>query len=148
MKSRTVKKKVRINASVNDVWYALTNKELAKQFFFDADIDTDWKEGSTITFSGEWEGKKYEDKGVILEVDENRVLRHTYWSSLSGTPDTPEHYFKVSYELEPKGDDKTLFTVSQTGSQTIEAAEQAAENWEKMLARLKEVAEKVVAHSH
>ena len=35
-----------------EVWHALT----------------DWEEGSSLVFRGEWEGKAYEDKGTILEA--------------------------------------------------------------------------------
>jgi hypothetical protein len=28
-------------------------------------MKTDWKEGNTITYEGEYEGKTYQDKGVV-----------------------------------------------------------------------------------
>lgn len=148
MKNRTVKKKIRIHAPVNEVWNALINKDMIKEYLFGANVETDWKEGSPINYYGTWEGKEYSDKGMILEVDENKVLRYTHWSSLSGTPDTTEHYYKVSYELEPKGDEKTVLTVTQTGSMSEEAAQHSGENWVMVLEKLRDVVEREVSHSH
>jgi uncharacterized protein YndB with AHSA1/START domain len=146
MKNRTVKKKIKINAPVQEVWNAITSPEVTKQYLFGTNVETDWQVGSPIEFWGTWEGKEYRDKGNILESEENRHLKYTHWSSLSGTPDTPEHYFKVSYDLESKGEDKTVLTVTQTGSMSEESAEHSLQNWEQVLDKLKEVVEKEVAH--
>jgi uncharacterized protein YndB with AHSA1/START domain len=146
MKNRSVKKKVKINAPVNEVWNAITSPEITKQYLFGTNVETDWQEGSPISFWGTWEGKEYRDKGTILEIEENKHLKYTHWSSLSGTPDTPEHYYKVSYDLEPKSDDKTILTVTQSGSMSEESAEHSGENWKQVLDKLREVVEKEVAH--
>ena len=55
---------------------------------FGAELETDWAEGSPITWSGEWEGKPYQDKGKVLEVDPGRRLVHTHFSALSGARTT------------------------------------------------------------
>ena len=46
----------------------LTSPEAISRFMFGAKVDTDWEEGSPITWTGEYEGKPYQDKGEILEV--------------------------------------------------------------------------------
>lgn len=83
---------VAIDASVDDVWRAITTPELIKQWFFGVDTETDWKQGSPIVHTGEWQGKPYVDKGEIVRIEPRHVLVHTHWSDLSGTPDSPEHY--------------------------------------------------------
>ena len=40
---------------------------------FGTDAVSDWKEGSPITWKGEWEGKHYEDRGVILRLEPERL---------------------------------------------------------------------------
>jgi hypothetical protein len=57
-----------IDASIAKVWEALTSPEKIKQYMFGTDVVSDWKEGSSIRWKGEWQGKKYEDKGVILKL--------------------------------------------------------------------------------
>ncbi len=37
-----------------------------------------------------WDGKPFEDKGMILAIDEPVLLKTSYYSPLSGKPDTPE----------------------------------------------------------
>jgi uncharacterized protein YndB with AHSA1/START domain len=147
MKNKTLKKKIRINAPVNEVWHVITSPNTICQYLFDANVETDWQQGSPISYYGTWEGKEYRDKGTILDIEENKLLRHTHWSELSGKPDAPEYYYKVTYELEAKGDDKTLLTLSQSGPMNEEAYEHSSKMWEQALEKLKEVAEKEAVHS-
>jgi len=134
------KSTIEINASNNKVWDALIKPELVKQYFFGTIVDSDWKVGSTITFSGEWEVKKYKDKGEIVEVKEHKYLVYTYWSSLGGTADIPENYLKVKYDLELK-DGKTLLTI-ESENKDEESKNQSENNWNFILKNLKELVEK------
>ena len=58
---------ISIDSPVGKVWDAFTNPELIKRYMFGTDVISDWKEGSPIAWKGEWQGKKFEDKGVILQ---------------------------------------------------------------------------------
>jgi uncharacterized protein YndB with AHSA1/START domain len=65
-----------IKAPVERVWEALTNAEIVKQYFFGSNQQTDWKVGSPIKWTGEYEGKPYEDKGVVREFIPNKRLSY------------------------------------------------------------------------
>lgn len=130
-----------INAPAARVWEALTTPELIKQYLFGTDVHTDWQVGSPITYTGEWEGKQYEDKGTILEVQPERLLVSTYWSSMSKLPDLPENYKNVRYELSPEGE-ATKVTIVQDNNKTQEEADHTTKNWNMVLSKLKEVVEK------
>ena len=80
-----------IDAPASKVWEALTNPQQIKKYFFGTDTISEWKKGSPIYFRGEWEGKKYEDKGTILETEPNQLFKYTYWSSMSGIEDKLEN---------------------------------------------------------
>src|SRR5688572_10819744 len=80
---------------------ALTSPEMIKEYLFGTEVTSDWQVGSPITYRGEWEGKDYEDKGEILEVEPEKLFVSTFWSSLSGQEDSPENYQTVRYELTP-----------------------------------------------
>lgn len=142
MKSNiTVKVSETINASTHKVWEALTNPELIKKYFFGTNTITDWQVGSPIVFEGEYEGKKYNDKGTILVYREKELLRYSYWSSMSGIEDKPENYVTVSFRL--KGDyNSTTLTVTQENIPDEKTKEHSIENWKKVLAGLKEMVEK------
>jgi uncharacterized protein YndB with AHSA1/START domain len=63
------KQEIIINAPTSKVWDALVNPEMIKQYMFGTNAISDWKKGSPIVFKGEWQGKTYEDKGVILRLE-------------------------------------------------------------------------------
>ena len=75
---------ITIQASPAEVWEALTNPDLIKQYMFDTEVETDWQTGSSIKYKGLWEGRPYEDKGEILEIEPKKRLVTTYWSAASG----------------------------------------------------------------
>ena len=133
---------VTIEASRADVWDALTNPAKVKQYMHGTEMSSNWKEGSPIHWRGEWNGKAYEDKGKILEVKPQRLLKYTHWSSLGGSEDKPENYHTVTYEL--SGDDaKTTLVLTQDNNPTQEDADKMArDNWGPVLNGLKETAEK------
>lgn len=135
-------KTVTIDAPRSKVWDALTNPDKIKQYMHGTDTSTDWKEGSPITWKGEWKGRSYEDKGIVLAVEPQKRLQYTHWSPIGGTADKPENYHAVTYELSGN-DGKTKLTLTQDNNATEEEAETMAENnWGPVLKGLKETAEK------
>jgi len=131
---------IEIDASPGTVWAALTEPEQIEKYMFGSQVVTDWQPGSPILWKGEYEGKKYEDKGEIVEVEPERRLKVTHFSPLSGQDDIPENYHTVLYELERDGE-RTRVSLTQDNNSSEEAAEHSRANWEKMLAGLKEVVE-------
>jgi uncharacterized protein YndB with AHSA1/START domain len=129
-----------IDATPDKVWQALTDPELIKKYMFGSEVKTDWKPGSPITWQGEFEGRKYEDKGEIIAVEPGRRLEVTHFSPLTGQEDRPENYHRVLYELQQTGS-STSVRLTQDNSSSAEEAEHSAANWQMMLAGLKKVAE-------
>jgi uncharacterized protein YndB with AHSA1/START domain len=141
MKTFTATAKVTIRTTADKVWDALTNPKLIKQYLFGTEAKSDWKVGSPITYTGVWEGKRYEDKGTILELVPRKLLKSTYWSSFTGKPDTPENYQTVTYELSEAGGQTTL-TVTQENNPSAESADHSGDNWGKVLGAMKDLLEK------
>ncbi len=107
---------------------------------FGTTVVSDWREGGAIVWKGEWQGKHYEDKGVILRVEPGRALKYSHFSPLSDLPDTPANYHTVTIELADEGD-HTRVSLSQDNNPTEQAREHSAKNWEIMLAGLKTLLE-------
>jgi uncharacterized protein YndB with AHSA1/START domain len=131
---------VTINAPATKVWDAVTQNEKRKAWLFGVDTETDWKEGSPILHSGEYEGKPYSDKGEILEIEPGRMLVHTHWSETSGLPDKPENYQTVSFMLS-EDEGKTTVTVAESNFPSSKARSVSEASWRKALEGLKQLVE-------
>lgn len=107
---------------------------------FGADVASEWCEGSPITWTGEWEGKPYEDKGTILRFEPISVLSYSHYSPLTGEPDVPESYHTVTIALHGDGA-WTRVDLAQDNKATEEARDHSQQNWETMLDGLKKVVE-------
>ena len=129
-----------INAPREKVWDALVNPEAIHQYMFGTHVTSDWRENSPITWKGEWQGKSYEDKGVILQSKPGRTLQYSHFSPLSGLPDKPESYHTVTIELSREAN-QTRVSLTQDNNSTEEAREHAEKNWEMMLSGLKKFVE-------
>ncbi len=135
------KKTVTINASRARVWDALTQPTMVKRYMHGTNLSTDWKEGSPISWKGEWKGKSYEDKGTVLSVQPQKVLKYTHWSPMGGSEDKPENYHTVTYELGGEGGRTTLTLTQDNNATQDEADKMADDNWGPVLNSLKETVE-------
>ena len=132
---------VDISTDRDKVWEALVSPQKIKEYMFGTHVITDWREGSTIVWKGEWRGKHYEDKGRILKVEPLRTLEYTHFSPMSGVADRPENYHTVTIDLAPEGD-HTRVSLSQDNNATDDARQHSEKNWQTMLNSLKNVLEK------
>ncbi len=130
-----------INAPADKVWQALVTPETIKQYMFGTTVVSDWRSGSPISWKGEWQGKAYEDKGVIQRIEPGRVLEYTHFSPLSGLADAPDSYHTVTIELAEESG-ATRVTLSQDNNATEEARQHSEKNWRMMLDTLKGLLEK------
>ena len=129
-----------IGAPIERVWEALTTPDLIKQWFFGVHTETDWQEGSSITHRGEYQGMPYEDKGTILKFEPGRRLVHTHWSPVSGLPDTPDNYERVSWELSDRPDG-THLTIKESNLSSEEARATSEQSWRMVLRNVKDLVE-------
>ncbi len=139
----TVSKSIDINSRPEKVWDALTNPEKIAVYLFGTETITDWQVGSTITFQGEYDGYKYQDKGNVLENKPNELLRYNYWAQYSNLEDKLENYSIVTYEIKQIADDQVTFTWTQEGF----ANEQGHEHTDKTLYGMLEQIKKLVEES-
>jgi len=108
--------------------------------YLTTEVISDWKVGSPILYKGEWEGKAFEDKGEILEIEPEKVLKSTHWSPLSGVPDIPENYHTVTYTLSDRGD-STEVTITQDNNATEQEQAHSEKNWKTVLEGMKSLLE-------
>jgi len=128
--------RVDVAAGPERVWATLTDPEQIGVYMQGSRVETTWEVGSPITWSGEYDGRAYQDKGEVLVHDEPRVLSMTHYSPLMGQPDEPESYHTLVYTLTPESD-LTHLELTQDGNDSEEQAEQFSRNWQAMLDGLK-----------
>lgn len=140
-KNLVAKASVNINVSDDKVWDALVNPEAIRQYMSGAHVVTDWREGKSIIWKGEWQGKAYQDKGIVIRFKPRQTLQYSHFSPpLSGLPDKPENYHFVTIDLSEVGNE-TRVSLSQYNNPTEQARDHSQKNWETMLAALKKFME-------
>jgi uncharacterized protein YndB with AHSA1/START domain len=130
----------RIDAPAAQVWQALTDPAQIREYMFGAEVVTDWTPGGPIVWKGVQDGREYQDKGQVLEVEPGQRLVMTHYSPLSGQDDVPENYHTLAYELRPDGS-STEVVLNQDNNPSEEAARHSAAMWEQMLGGLKQYVE-------
>ena len=115
-------KTIHIDAPPSKVWEALTTPELMKKWMSETEIDilTDWKVGSPFTIRGRLHGIKFENKGIVLDFEKEKILRYSHLSSISRLSDKPENYSVFEFALTPIDDQTSLtFKASTFPTETI-----------------------------
>ena len=141
MTDRVATAAVDISASPDQVWSAITDPAKVKRYFFGSTVESDFRPGSSITWRGEYAGKRFEDKGEVIEAVPHERLRVTHFSPLSGEPDRPENYHELVFSLDQSGP-VTHVTFTQDNNASVNEAQEATENWHAMLQGLKELVER------
>lgn len=135
------KASIDINTSPEKIWNALVQPDIAKEYFFGAEIISDWKEDSPIVFKGEYNGNAYEEKGILKCVKPNIQLQYTHWSNLEGIPDIPENYRVWTFDIVEK-ENCTQLLVSEDNIPTEKKQERSNEFWNGVLLNIKQIVEK------
>ena len=103
-----VKVSVKVNAPVDKVWNALTDKEQIKNWYFDIP-DFELKEGNAFNFYEPGEERKFHHHCEIAEVVPQEKLKHS-WTY----PDISKEKTLVKWELKPESEG-TVVTLTHKG---------------------------------
>lgn len=128
-----------MKADPAQVWDALTNPEKTKEYFFNAEVLSDWKEGSKITFKGHmfWI-IPFEMTGKILSIKAQKMLKYT----LSNSDDSKS--FSTVTDTLTYADGVTTLSVTDDvgdGEGAEERYHKSVKGWHKVLKGLKELVE-------
>jgi uncharacterized protein YndB with AHSA1/START domain len=139
---------IEINAPASKVWDALVNPAQTKKYMFGCEAISDWKPGSPLLWKGIYAGKDVIFvKGIILEIQPDKLLKYTVIDPNSDMPDIPENYLNVAYQLSEENG-KTVFTVVQDGFENAADGEKRykdtynnGEGWNPILIQVKKLVE-------
>lgn len=105
---------VTINSMPANVWTALTDPEVIPQWMGEPEMKikvlTDWKINSPILIQG-FHHIKFENKGLILQYEKEKILSYSHLSSVSRLPDQPVNYSILEFILTPV-EERTLLTLN------------------------------------
>src|ERR1700724_4202702 len=96
-KKLIAKSSIQINSTIHEAWQALVNPEIVEKYMLGSQQLSDWQKGSSIIWRKDFNGRKFVDKGEILEITPPKSLKYTHYSPPSGNPDPPENYQTVSF---------------------------------------------------
>jgi uncharacterized protein YndB with AHSA1/START domain len=140
MSGHTARAQVDVAAPRERVWEVLTEPDEIAKWMAGSRVETTWQVGDPITWSGEYDGRAYQDKGEVLAYDEPSRLSVTHYSPMMGQPDVPESYHTLVYELAER-ESGCHVSLEQDGCDSEEQAEQFSANWQQMLEALRDAAE-------
>ncbi len=131
---------IEIAASSAAAWDALVNPTTAKEYFGGAEVRSDWKEGSPITFTGAFNGNAYLEKGTILQYQSERLLQYSHWSDLESLPDLQENYRNWTFRIE-SGDRRVVLSVTEDNIPDEAKRARSDEFWSGVLSTIKGILE-------
>ena len=148
MEKLFVEKSIKINAPASRVWDALTRPEFTDQWALEFSggaefhIESDWKLGSPVLWKGQ-DGSVIV-QGNVTALELNKFLRFTVFDVRGEKPPVTEED-GITYELTEQNG-KTLLQLSQGDFSVMAEGEKyhrlSAEVWDRVLPKVKELAEK------
>ena len=148
MEKLVVKNSILINADAGKVWDALVNPEQTKQYMFGCETVSDWKIGSPLLWQAIYEGKETVFvKGIILDLQPNRLLKYTVIDPNATMADIPENYLNVTYRLEEQNGQTNLtvfqdgFEGAADGDKRYKDVQNNGEGWNPILVEIKKLVE-------
>jgi len=85
-----------IHASADEVWDALTHPSKTRQYMFDCEALSTWKEGEELIWKGATDGIVYV-KGKVITFDPEKTLAFTVFDPNGSYPDIPDNYLTATY---------------------------------------------------
>jgi uncharacterized protein YndB with AHSA1/START domain len=129
-----------IHADIGEVWDVLVNPRMAGELFWGTTVESDFKVGSPIVWKGTWEGKPFEDRGIIKKMENQSILQYSHWSpGSSAPPEADRNLITIRLAREPAG---IRVTLQHDNIASVTLKEHSEKNWKQLLERLKELAER------
>ena len=144
-----VDKKIDINAAASKVWDAITKRENSDQWAIEFSsggpqfhIESDWKLGSPVYWKGEDGVVNVE--GIVTAHEQNKILRFTVFDVRSLQKIDANEEDGITFELAEENG-KTTLHILQGDFSPMEDGKKyrdlSAEIWDKVLPKIKELAE-------
>ena len=129
-----------VHGRIQDAWDLLVDPVRARELWWGSTVESDFVPGRPIVWKGLWEGKPFEDRGTIRQVQAPTLLQYSHWTPSSG-PDVPENQSLLTWRLSTEGG-AVRVTFTQENIATKEMKEHSEPMWNQRLAKVKDLLEK------
>jgi uncharacterized protein YndB with AHSA1/START domain len=130
---------IQIRAKLEDVWDYLVNPRKVGELFWGSTVESDFKVGSLIVWKGNWEGKPFEDRGIVMEMKKGEVLQYSHWSPAEPVPPEKDRNL-ISVRLKKLANGVHV-TFQHDNIASLAMKEHSEGMWKQLLSRMKELAE-------
>ena len=90
-----------IRTTADELWEAITNGDVTRQYYYGAAVESTWANGAPLAYKAS--GGETVIQGSVIEADRPRRLVHTF--AAVWNPETADDKpSKVTWEIEPMGD--------------------------------------------
>lgn len=86
-----------------EVWTALLDPVHATRVWFGSTLETDLRPGGFLKWTGEWKGKRFEDRAIVVACEEGVFLEALYFSGFSEYAESAETRMRMVVRLNPQG---------------------------------------------
>jgi len=135
-----VRKSIRMKATPDKVWDALTNPKKTKKYFFNCEVHSDWKVGNPITFKGKmFLIINIEMTGHILQIIPEKLLQYNLKNRGSNRSSISTVTEELSY-----ANNETVLAISDDvgdGADAEKRYRKSIKGWNKVLRGLKKLVE-------
>jgi DNA-binding transcriptional ArsR family regulator/uncharacterized protein YndB with AHSA1/START domain len=120
------------------LWQAITSAERTRQYFYDTEVESDWRVGSPIRYWLTQDGQRsVAVSGKILEIEPEKKLVHSF--RFESNEDAPS---RVTYEIEPAGKDTVKLTLVHDGFEgETKTYQETSQGWWPVVSGLKTLLE-------
>lgn len=125
-----ITRSVLLNATPERVWEALTHPGMTRQYYYNCEVTSDWREGSALRWKGEYQGRDIDAEGEVLEVIPGRMVKYTGFDRLTEGDISRQGDVYVTHEIIPQGSKTKLLTTLEHFEGDESRAELAAQQWD------------------
>jgi uncharacterized protein YndB with AHSA1/START domain len=131
-----------INAPRAKVWDALIDPEKIKQYILASDVVSEWRVGSSIVWTSEFQGKPFVIKGTVLRLEPQRLLEYDQSRPIFRASQAvrSSDYHRVTIELADEGAQTRLSLIEQ-GNATERELAHSRGGWQLALGSMKALLE-------
>lgn len=125
-----VTRSVLLNASPERVWEALTHPGMTKQYLYNCEVTSEWEPGSTLRWTGAYQGRKVDEEGRILDIVPGRMIKYSGFDKLAAGDISRDGNIYITHEIIPHGRQTKLLTTLEHFEGDETRAEYAAQQWD------------------